>query len=50
MSDKILCTLIKTFKLALIKEIVNTMKQRVIAIEEGKIVRDEQQGDYGYEN
>ncbi len=32
------------------KEIVNTMKQRVIAIEEGKIVRDEQQGDYGYEN
>lgn len=31
------------------KEIVNTMKQRVIAIEDGIIVRDEQRGDYGYE-
>jgi len=32
------------------KEIVNTMKHRVIAIEGGLIVRDEQRGDYGYEN
>jgi cell division transport system ATP-binding protein len=32
------------------KEIVNTMKKRVIAIEAGKIVRDEHRGDYGYEN
>lgn len=31
------------------KEIVNTIKQRVIAIEGGRIVRDEQQGEYGYE-
>jgi cell division transport system ATP-binding protein len=31
------------------KEIVNTIKHRVIAIEAGKIVRDEQRGDYGYE-
>ncbi len=31
------------------KEIVNTLKHRVIAIENGRIVRDEQQGDYGYE-
>ncbi|RHW37355.1 cell division ATP-binding protein FtsE [Neobacillus notoginsengisoli] len=31
------------------KEIVNTIKHRVIAIEEGIIVRDEQRGDYGYE-
>lgn len=32
------------------KEIVNTIKHRVIAIENGMIVRDEQRGDYGYEN
>lgn len=32
------------------KEIVNTIKHRVIAIEGGKIVRDEQRGDYGYES
>ncbi len=32
------------------KEIVNTIKKRVIAIDGGRIVRDEQQGEYGYEN
>ncbi|RDW15677.1 cell division ATP-binding protein FtsE [Oceanobacillus chungangensis] len=31
------------------KEIVNTMKKRVIAIESSMIVRDEDQGEYGYE-
>jgi cell division transport system ATP-binding protein len=31
------------------KEIVNTIKRRVIAIEDGLIVRDEYRGDYGYE-
>ncbi|PLS17916.1 cell division ATP-binding protein FtsE [Bacillus sp. M6-12] len=31
------------------KDIVNNLKHRVIAIENGKIVRDEQRGDYGYE-
>lgn len=31
------------------KEIVNTIKKRVIAIEDGVIVRDENRGDYGYE-
>lgn len=31
------------------KDIVNTKKHRVIAIEGGMIVRDEQRGDYGYE-
>ncbi|TQS74817.1 cell division ATP-binding protein FtsE [Ornithinibacillus gellani] len=31
------------------KEIVNTIKKRVIAIEDGLIVRDERRGDYGYE-
>ena len=31
------------------KEIVNTFKKRVIAIEDGVIVRDEQRGEYGYE-
>ncbi|MBM7648787.1 cell division transport system ATP-binding protein [Bacillus ectoiniformans] len=31
------------------KDIVNTIKRRVIAIEGGRIVRDEQRGDYGYE-
>ncbi len=32
------------------REIVNTMKHRVVAIENGKVVRDEQQGEYGYES
>ncbi|MDY3741056.1 MAG: cell division ATP-binding protein FtsE [Selenomonadaceae bacterium] len=32
------------------KEIVNIMKKRVIAIEDGHIVRDEMRGRYGYEN
>lgn len=32
------------------KEIVNTIKHRVIAIEHGVIVRDEQRGEYGYES
>lgn len=31
------------------KQIVNTIRHRVIAIEGGRIVRDEQRGDYGYE-
>lgn len=31
------------------KEIVNTIKKRVIAIEDGLIVRDEHRGEYGYE-
>ncbi|TVX96084.1 cell division ATP-binding protein FtsE [Cohnella terricola] len=31
------------------KEIVNTMRKRVIAIENGSIVRDQQRGEYGYE-
>lgn len=32
------------------KEIVNTKKRRVVAIDGGRIVRDEQQGEYGYES
>lgn len=32
------------------KEIVNDMKQRVVAIENGKIVRDEKNGVYGYDD
>ncbi|AND86026.1 cell division ATP-binding protein FtsE [Clostridium tyrobutyricum] len=32
------------------KEIVDSMRKRVIAIEKGIIVRDEQRGAYGYEN
>lgn len=32
------------------RDIVNTIKHRVIAIESGKIVRDEQRGEYGYES
>lgn len=32
------------------KEIVNTIKKRVIAIEKGRIVRDEMEGAYGYED
>jgi len=31
------------------KEIVNTMRKRVIAIERGSIVRDQARGEYGYE-
>lgn len=31
------------------KEIVNTIRRRVLAIENGRIARDEQRGDYGYE-
>ncbi|CAG7633726.1 Cell division ATP-binding protein FtsE [Paenibacillus solanacearum] len=32
------------------KEIVNTMRKRVLAVESGKIVRDEIRGEYGYED
>ncbi len=32
------------------KEIVNRMKKRVIAIEKGVVVRDQQRGVYGYED
>ncbi|MFC5401703.1 cell division ATP-binding protein FtsE [Cohnella soli] len=32
------------------KEIVNTLRKRVIAIERGSIVRDQLRGDYGYES
>lgn len=32
------------------REIVNTIRHRVIAIESGQIIRDEQRGDYGYES
>ncbi|GMX67505.1 MULTISPECIES: cell division ATP-binding protein FtsE [Paenibacillus] len=32
------------------KEIVNTMRKRVLAIESGRLVRDEVRGDYGYED
>lgn len=32
------------------KEIVDDMQKRVIAIEKGSIVRDEEKGAYGYEN
>jgi cell division transport system ATP-binding protein len=32
------------------REIVNTMRKRVIAIEGGTIVRDEERGEYGYED
>jgi cell division transport system ATP-binding protein len=31
------------------REIVNTIKRRVIAMENGRIVRDEAKGEYGYE-
>ncbi|MFC2947252.1 cell division ATP-binding protein FtsE [Virgibacillus sediminis] len=31
------------------REIVNSMKKRVIAIEDGLVVRDEYRGEYGYE-
>ncbi|MBO5244780.1 MAG: cell division ATP-binding protein FtsE [Selenomonadales bacterium] len=32
------------------KDVVNSMRRRVIALEKGKIVRDEAKGGYGYEN
>ncbi|MDQ0191352.1 cell division ATP-binding protein FtsE [Alicyclobacillus cycloheptanicus] len=32
------------------RDIVNTMRKRVIAIEAGQIVRDESKGSYGYED
>lgn len=32
------------------REIVNKIRHRVIAIENGQIIRDEQRGDYGYES
>lgn len=32
------------------KDIVDTMQRRVIALEDGKLVRDEEKGVYGYEN
>lgn len=32
------------------RDIVNQMKKRVVAIENGQIVRDELRGEYGYEN
>lgn len=32
------------------KEIVNTMRKRVIAIEKGLIIRDQLRGEYGYED
>jgi len=32
------------------KEIVNTMRKRVIAIEKGLIIRDQIRGEYGYED
>jgi cell division transport system ATP-binding protein len=32
------------------REIVNTMRKRVIAIENGRIVRDTRRGEYGYED
>jgi cell division transport system ATP-binding protein len=32
------------------KEIVDSMKKRVIAVEKGIVARDEQRGRYGYED
>jgi len=32
------------------KEIVNTRRRRVIAIEKGQVARDQQRGEYGYED
>ncbi|HFI0934124.1 TPA: cell division ATP-binding protein FtsE [Streptococcus suis] len=31
-------------------QIVNTLRHRVIAIEDGRVVRDEAEGDYGYDD
>ena len=32
------------------KQIVDTLRHRVIAIENGRIVRDEEEGEYGYDD
>lgn len=32
------------------REIVNTIRKRVLAIESGRIVRDQARGEYGYED
>jgi len=32
------------------KEIVDSMRKRVVALEKGKIARDEERGGYGYED
>jgi len=32
------------------RSIVNEMRKRVIALEQGRIVRDEKEGGYGYES
>lgn len=32
------------------RDIVNTIRHRVLAVEGGQIIRDEQRGDYGYES
>ncbi|ABR50212.1 cell division ATP-binding protein FtsE [Alkaliphilus metalliredigens QYMF] len=32
------------------KDIVNIMEQRVVALEKGRIIRDEERGTYGYED
>lgn len=32
------------------RELVNATRKRVIAIEQGQIIRDEERGDYGYED
>jgi cell division transport system ATP-binding protein len=32
------------------RDIVNTLRKRVIAIEKGQIVRDEARGEYGYDD
>ncbi|WP_134704512.1 cell division ATP-binding protein FtsE [Ammoniphilus sp. YIM 78166] len=32
------------------KEIVNTLRKRVVAVEAGRIARDQQRGEYGYED
>ncbi len=32
------------------RELVNATRKRVIAIEQGQIARDEERGDYGYED
>ena len=31
-------------------QIVNTLRHRVIAIENGRVVRDEAKGEYGYDD
>lgn len=32
------------------REIVNAMKKRVITLKDGRVARDMQKGDYGYED